>query len=108
MPFVLRELCVSLIRLLKKLIAKIAQRDRALAKQIQRAASSVPLNVSEARRRNGRDRLHLFRVALGSAAETATALEVAVGWGYLDDDEVAEALALLDRIRAMSWRAARA
>ena len=108
MPFVLLELSLALIRLLKKLIAKIAVRDRDLANQIQRAASSVPLNVSEARRRNGRDRLHLFRVALGSAAETATALEVAVGWGYLGDDEVAEALAVLDRIRAMAWRAAKA
>ena len=108
MPFVLLELCVSLIRLLKELIAKIAERDRDLANQLRRAAGSVPLNVSEARRRNGRDRLHLFRVALGSAAETATALEVAVGWGYLEADEVAEALALLDRIRAMTWRAARA
>ena len=106
--FVLLELSLSLIRLLKKLIAKIASRDRDLAKQIQRAAASVPLDVSEARRRFGGDRRHLFRVALGWAAETATALQVAVGWGYLDDAEVAESLALLDRIQAMAWRAAKA
>jgi four helix bundle protein len=106
--FVLLELSLSLIRLLKRLIAKIASRDRDLARQIQRAAASVPLNVSEARRRAGGDRRHLFRVALGSAAETATALEIAVGWGYLEDAEVAKALALLDRIQAMSWRAAKA
>ena len=107
MPFELLELALSLIALLKRSCAKIAARDQALASQLRRAAASVPLNVSEARRRIGGDRRHLFRIALGSAAESAAALEVAVGWGYLEREEVAEALALLDRIQAMAWRAAR-
>ena len=108
MRFVLLELSLALIRLLKRLIAKVAVRDRDLANQLRRAASSVPLNIAEARRRGGRDRAHLFRVALGSAAEVAAALEVAVGWDYLDRAEIAEALAALDQIQAMAWRAARA
>ncbi len=107
MPFELLTLSLSLIPLLNKPCAKIAARDPDLAKQVRRAGSSVPLNVSEARRRVGRDRSHLFGVALGSAAEVSTALEVAVGWGILESSEIAEPLAVLDRIRAMAWRAAR-
>ena len=108
MPFELLSLSLSLIPLLKKPCARIAARDRDHARQVRRAGSSVPLNVSEARRRVGGDRPHLFRVALGSAAEVSAALEVAVGWGYLTPSEIAEPLAVLDRIRAMAWRAARA
>ena len=107
MPFQLLTVAVSLIPLLKKPCEKIARRDPDLARQVRRASASVPLNVSEARRRLGRDRAHLFRVALGSASEVSAALEVAVGWGYLESSEIAELLAVLDRIQAMAWRAAR-
>ena len=107
MPFELLTVAVSLIPLLKSPCEKIARRDPDLARQVRKAGSSVPLNVSEARRRAGRDRGHLFRVALGSAAEVGTALEVAVGWGILEPADIAEVLAVLDRIRAMAWRAAR-
>jgi hypothetical protein len=39
----------------------------------------VALNLDEGRRRAGQDRLHHFRVALGSAAELDTALRLALG-----------------------------
>ena len=107
MPFDLLTQALSLIPLLKKPCEKIARRDPDLARQVRRAGSSVPLNVSEGRRRLGRDRAHLFRIALGSASEVSTALEVAVGWGYLERSEIAEVLAVLDRIRAMAWRPSR-
>ena len=43
----------------------------------------MPLNVAEANGRVGRDRAHLFRVALGSLRELGAALEVATALGWL-------------------------
>jgi four helix bundle protein len=67
-------------------------------------ASRVPLNLAEGRRRVGKDRLHHFRIAAGSAAEVRVALLVARAWGDLEARDVEEALLLLDRLLAMLWR----
>ena len=64
----------------------------------------MPLNLGEGRRRTGKDRLHLWRVAGGSADEARQCLLVAEAWGYLTPDEIAEPLALLDRLCAATWR----
>jgi four helix bundle protein len=62
---------LKLIASLRPLLPLIARRDRDLEPldQVRRAATSVASNVSEGNRRVGKDRLHLFRVAAGSAAE---------------------------------------
>lgn len=75
--------------------------------QLRRAAASVPLNLAEGRRRSGRDRQHLFRIAAGSAAEVRACLLVAQAWGWLAEDGAAESLALIDRVLAMCWRLTR-
>ena len=98
------EVSLALIAELRPLVAVIARHDRSLADQLRRAASSVPLNASEASRRCGGDRLHHFRIASGSAAEARTALAVARAWGYVSDVDAAPADALLDRALAMLWR----
>ncbi|HEV8323437.1 MAG TPA: four helix bundle protein [Myxococcota bacterium] len=98
------EVSVALIRELRALVARLQTHDADLASQIRRAASSVPLNVSEGRRRVGRDRAHVWRVAAGSAAEVRAALLVAEAWGYLEASSLREPLALLDRLLAMLWR----
>jgi len=92
------------IRHLRQPLATIAQRDPDLARQLRRAAASIALNLSEGLQRAGKDRLHLWRVAAGSAAETVTCLRVAEAWGDLDEPAVTAPLALLDRVRAMLWR----
>ena len=51
-----------------------------------------------------RDRLQHCRIASGSAEESKVALEVAVACGYVDTTEVESALALLDRVLAVTWR----
>jgi four helix bundle protein len=88
-------------------ISQIAAHDPDLTKQLRRALASVTLNIAEASRRVGKDRKHLFRIALGSAAEAAGCLDVAVALAYVTRDEVAAALALADRVRAMTYRLAR-
>jgi four helix bundle protein len=106
MPFDLLTLALSLPALMRKPIEKIARRDPDLARQMRKATTSVPLCVAEGRRRAGGDRAHLWNVAHGSASEVAAGLECAVGLGYLERPETAEPLAVIDRVCAMSWRAA--
>jgi four helix bundle protein len=88
-------------------VALVARRDRDLAEQLRRAATSVPSNISEGAQRTGKDRHHFYRVAAGSAAEVRTQLEVAWAWGYIDTAVIGTALALLDRVIAMLWKLTR-
>ncbi|MCA1684118.1 MAG: four helix bundle protein [Actinobacteria bacterium] len=97
----------QLIPVLRPLIEQVARHDRGLAKQLRAAAASVPLNIAEGEGRRGGDARYHFSVAHGSAGETATALDVAVGFGYLDAASLAAPLALLDRVRAMTYKLAR-
>ena len=104
MAFEVLQVAVQLVGALRAPVEGLARRDRNLADQVRRAASSVALNVSEGNRRCGKDRLHLFRIAAGSAAEVRTALDVAEAWGHLDGGVLGDARALLDRELAMLWR----
>lgn len=104
MSFDAFDVALELIRSLREPVATLTERDPALAQQLKRAAASVPLNLSEGRRRNGRDRLHLWRVAAGSADEIVASLRVAEAWGHLDAASIAPVLALCDRVLAMLWR----
>jgi len=98
------EVAKLVIAALRSLVAKIRAQDSGLADQLKDAGTSMVLNLGEGSRRQGRDRLQHFRIASGSARESADALEVAIAWGYLDTKEVESALALLDRVLAMTWR----
>jgi four helix bundle protein len=98
------EVSIQLIESLKGLTQGIAQHDRDLASQLRRAASRISLNLSEGSLRVGKDRLHCFRIAAGSAAETRAALRVAQSWGYTSADSSSQALKLVDRVSTMLWR----
>jgi len=104
MPFDAYDRSVDLLRTLAPLLATLAATDASLADQLRRAAQSVTLNIAEANRRTLRDRRNRFRIALGSAAEVAACLDVALALGYVDDAAVAAALELVDRVRAMTYR----
>ena len=96
------EIALAMVAELGPVVKRLAQMDRGLADQVRRAASSVPLNLAEGARRTGRDRLHCYRIAAGSAAEVRAALRVAQAWGELVP--CVAALGLLDRVLAMLWR----
>ena len=104
MSFDVYDRSLDLIRTLAPLLRSLSATDASLADQLRRAAQSVSLNISEANRRTLRDRRNRFRIALGSAAEVAACLDVAVALDYLEPAAVAPALALVDRVRAMSYR----
>jgi len=104
MPFDAFEISLSLVSSLRPLIDRIKLHDPDLASQLRRAASSVSLNLCEGRRRAGRDRLHHWRIAAGSADEVRASLRVAAAWAYLDSKMLCEPLTLVDRVLAMLWR----
>ena len=102
--FLAFNLSLALICALRPIVAELEKRDRDLARQLRKAASSISLNLSEGRKRVGRDRLHLWRIADGSAEECRACLYVAAAWGHLRDDDIVETLAILDKLLAMCWR----
>ena len=102
MAFEALEVALELVASLRGPLRRIAEQDKALAEQLRRAAMSVALNLGEGRRRAGKDRVHHWRVAAGSADEVRQCLRVAQAWGYVEP--AAESLGLLDRVLAMAWR----
>ena len=104
MPFDVYDRSLELVGQLVAPAKALACRDRDLADQLRRAASSIALNIAEGRRRAGRDQTYHYRVAAGSAEETRACLQVAAAWGHVDEAAVAAPLATLDRVAAMLYR----
>jgi four helix bundle protein len=88
---------------MREVLPRIRKHDPDLFKQARRAMTSVPLNLKEGNRRLGRDRVHHFSIAAGSADELVSVLEVSEAAGYLGRDVVEPVLGLLDRELGMLW-----
>jgi len=95
-----RDAAIHVLRLVRRASPML----RALTDQTVRAVTSVPLNLAEGAGRRGRDRLHHWRIAYGSALEARTAVELLVATGSVDAEAAATAEAMLDRVAAMVWR----
>ena len=104
MAFEALEISIQAVAAMRAPVEKLRTRNAGLYKQIVEAGSSLPMNLSEGRRRIGMDRLHHFRIAASSAEESHTGLRVAVAWGQLEAREVEPALELLDRVLRIIWR----
>ena len=100
-------LSIELIETLCPLMPRIKQRDKSLADQLSRAASSIALNIGEAELSDPGNRKARLFTAAGSANETLTALRVAVAWRHLAAREAEAAMALLRRIVAILWKMTR-
>ena len=90
---------IEVIERLRPVIAQIEARDRDLARQLRRAASSVALNICEGSGSRGGTRRERYHNALGSARETGACLDVAAAFGYVENVD-SELLDRLDRVRA--------
>jgi four helix bundle protein len=102
--FKVAELSFELIEDLRPLVAEIRRRDRSLADQLMRAASSIGLNVAEGQKSDGGNMRARFFTAAGSASETRAALRVAVGWRHIQPQAAAAAQGRLNQIIAILWK----
>ncbi len=107
MGFIAYDVATQMIHSIAPVIAQVRRHDKALADQMRRAASSVPLNIQEGSHSRGGNRAARYQDAAGSAAEVRAALQVAIAWGYVTADSCQEADALLDRCLALLWRLTR-
>jgi four helix bundle protein len=101
------EFSFQVVEHLRPLIPRIRQRDRSLADQIVRAASSIALNIAEADYSDPGNQRARFFTASGSASETLAALRLATSWGYLTPADAEAPAALLRRILAILWKLTR-
>ena len=95
------DVALDLIRALRPVVAQLRTYSPEAADQVERAASSIVLNLSEGARRNGRDPRRFFDMAHGSAGEVRGALDLPDAWGWQIDS--APARALLDRELGLLW-----
>lgn len=85
-------------------VLAVRRHDRSLAEQLRTALSSVALNIGEAEYSDPGTKRARLHTAAGSANESRSALAVATAWQYVGERDVAEGLALLDRVLAMLFR----
>ena len=104
MSFDAHKVSLQFIRSLRIPLQKLRRRNPKLFEQLRDAGASGHLNLSEGRRRMGRDRTQLWRISAGSADEAMNALMVAEALGDLNSSDVKEALEYGDRFLAIMWR----
>ena len=95
------EVALDLVRALRPVVGQLRNFSSEAADQVERAASSIVLNLAEGDRRHGRDPRRFFAMAHGSAGEIRGALDLADAWGW--QVESAQARALLDRELGLLW-----
>ena len=76
-------------------------RDYSLRVQMQRAAVSIPSNISEGSERGGKDFQRFLRIAQGSAAELRTQAYIAAKIGLIDHDTMLNWTSELKQIAKM-------
>lgn len=87
-------------------IDRLRRRDADLARQLQRAVTSVPLNIAEGDGQSGGHRKQRHMTALGSAREVAACLDVARAMGHVERDDL-ELRAKLGRVIGVLVRVTR-
>ena len=102
--FIAHDKAIQAAALAISLVMRVPSPLKPIADQLIRAASSVPANLAEGAGRSGRDRLHHWRIAYGSAKEVDTHLRLLIGTGAIAADTAQDAIRLFDDVRAISWR----
>ena len=95
------DVALDLVRALRPVVTQLRQFSKDAAEQVERAASSIVLNLAEGDRRRGRDPRRFFDMAHGSASEIRGALDLADAWGWRVESQ--QARALLDRELGLLW-----
>ena len=98
------HVALEAVTALRPLMACVRRHNRALALQLEKAASSVVLNAAEADYSDPGTKKARCHSAAGSANESRWAVRVAIAWGYITEAESQEALERFDRVLAMLWK----
>jgi four helix bundle protein len=77
------ETSIALVRQVMPVIREIERHDPDLGRQMRRSVMSTPLNIAEGSEQAGKRRAMHYRIALGSARETWSALRAAEAAGYV-------------------------
>ena len=99
--FIAYNVGLDLVRSLRPIVEQLRSHSSNLADQVERAGTSLVLNLGEGNRRSGKDRRRFFVIAQGSTSEIQAALDVADAWGWVVDTSVAKPL--LDRQLRLLW-----
>jgi len=94
---------VEMVRMVHGLSGKVAQHNRDLAQQMQRASTSAALNTSEGLYAKAGKRRSRLEDAVNSARETRMALRIAGACGYLQQGEASEAAREVDSVIRVLW-----
>ena|SRR3989344_160980 len=92
------DLVVQIYRYTKKFPA---DEQYGLKSQMRRAAVSIPSNIAEGSRRQGKYTAHFLTISFGSASELETQLEISKKLNYGDASERGACEALLSEILRM-------
>jgi four helix bundle protein len=85
-----------------RLVMRVQASTKSLADQVIRSASSVPANLAAGHGRTGRDRLHHWRIAYGSAKEVDSHLVLLTSVGAISTARASSIRQLFDEVRAMT------
>jgi four helix bundle protein len=83
MPLEIYPVILDLVRKLTPVVRAIRGRSPALAEQMERALTSVPLNVAEGAYSRGRNRSARYQTAAASAREVLACMETAEAMGFI-------------------------
>ena len=92
------QLTIDLLEQLHPVLEALRTRRPPLADQLERAATSVLLNLAERGGRVGRDQRRVLRIAVAEAREVKAALLVARTLRHVDAVTLAPALGIADRL----------
>lgn len=103
------QAALDLVILINSVVEQLPRGKAYLADQLQRAGTSVPLNIAEgAGEHSGCEKARFYRMAKRSATECASIFDVCARLKLLDEHEYTQGRELLLRIVAMLTRMAHA
>ena len=99
------NVAMSLVVSVYKLTRSIPDTERyGLVSQMQRCSVSIPSNIAEGQARGtAKFGLHFVRIAVGSAAELSTHLEIARRLSYVTQAQTREVDTQLERVQQMLY-----
>ena len=99
---------LELIVVIKNIVDRLPRGNAYLADQLQRAGTSVPLNIAEGSGEYaGPEKARFYRMAKRSATECASILDVCKQLNLVDEEQHSKGRELLLRIAAMLTKMAR-